>query len=560
MIRRARPLAAALTAAALIGVASAPWALGAPTPTPPPTPSVTAGPAAANPALINPGADTALHIVKYSGAPVGGTADGRQQTVTGRDPLAGVTFQISRVCASGSQMPVDLTTSAGWEAAATYQGDLDSARSNRCDGGPAQVATTGSDGTITFSGLPVGLYYVEETDAPDGYTRAVPFVITLPMTNPAALNSWMYEVYAYPKNTQDTITKTVADAHTQTTDSATGGGVNRSIVYTIRSSITDGLTADQMGRYEIRDTLDPRLSYESATVAIDPDGDPDTDNNAVLESGDFDIATDSVAAGTALRVTLTAGRTKLVAADAADADATVVTTITTTLGASAAEGLTTGVIPNTASFIPNSGWATQNPDSDGISSGPVQSRYGNVRILKHAAGNAEQGLAGARFAVYADGDNNGICTNADIVDDNLLVQSTEVSGEGVLLITGLQTSDYYNGTEQTEQTDLIYYCLVETRAPDGYNLLAAPIRFTIESGDDTTAEVAETNLTVPNQPSSRLPATGAGGVAVFLLGGALLVAAGVALQRRRERDRAASAATGPDSPSRPDSDSRDVRE
>lgn len=61
--------------------------------------------------------------------------------------------------------------------------------------------TTGADGTVTFSNLPLGMYLVIETTPPAGVTKAVdPFIVSIPMTK-ADGKGWMYDVDVYPKNT-----------------------------------------------------------------------------------------------------------------------------------------------------------------------------------------------------------------------------------------------------------------------------------------------------------------------------------------------------------------------
>ena len=61
--------------------------------------------------------------------------------------------------------------------------------------------TTGGDGKVEFTNLPVGMYVIVESAAPENVTKAVdPFLVSIPMTHPTNLNEWMYDVYVYPKN------------------------------------------------------------------------------------------------------------------------------------------------------------------------------------------------------------------------------------------------------------------------------------------------------------------------------------------------------------------------
>lgn len=514
-------------------------AVAAPTPTPPPSPAIEAGPPAGNAALINPEAMTAVHLTKYSGTALGPAshpADGTSRTITGRETLPGVTFQIARVCTAGTQTPVDLTTNAGWAAAAAYRDDVAAAQRNVCEAGPAQIGTTDSSGRITFSGLPVGLYYVHEVSAPTGYTPATPFVITLPMTDPSNRSTWMYDVYAYPKNAADSATKSVRDKDTQTTDSAAGPAARHDLTYTITTSITDGLaTGPDIGTYEIHDTFDPRLTVGDVRLAIDPDGRTATGATTPLTPvDDYTVAKSVSAAGTALEVTLTGpGLGKLAAANTADDAATVVTTIDTTLGSGTAAGLPYGIVTNTAYLVPNKNWRPQAAEA-GIATNTTRSSYGDVHVHKHAASNTAEALTGAEFAVYADTDNNNTCTPEDITTSSQLVAATPTDSSGIATIRGLQTSDYYNDATQTDQ---ITYCLVETKAPQGYVLLAEPIAFTIPAGIDP-ATVPVQRLEVANEKATladRLPATGGAGIIWFAIAGALLTTLGFALRHLTTR-------------------------
>lgn len=81
---------------------------------------------------------------------------------------------------------------------------------------PVATKTTatvnGKDGVAKFTNDDLGgqgLYLVVETDAPDTVASMVdPFLVSLPMTN-AEGTDWIYDVYAFPKNTTATSTITL---------------------------------------------------------------------------------------------------------------------------------------------------------------------------------------------------------------------------------------------------------------------------------------------------------------------------------------------------------------
>lgn len=85
------------------------------------------------------------------------------------------------------------------------------------------------------------------------------------------------------------------------------------------------------------------------------------------------------------------------------------------------------------------------------------------------------------------------------------------------------------------------YYLEETKAPDGFNKLTAPIKIVIEKNGETytiTADGAEGNiLTVQNSTGSLLPSTGGTGVIVFA-GVAILLVFGVVVSFIRDKRKA----------------------
>lgn len=531
-----------------------------------------------NIALINPTATVELSIHKYLGAPVvqeGVTNDGSVQTVN-LPALDGVNFDVYRV---GN---VDLTTNEGWDAAAAlYAVPLTQAM---IDAGQITVGsvnypitlvdtvTTGETGVAGEASFVqtngVGLYLVNEnlststsiTSAGSAVdkntiTPSAPFLVTLPMTNPDDTTRWMYDVSVYPKNQTDTITKAVVDKGTVTTetDQTYGDAADHALEYVLTSSITD--STDPLGMYVIYDDLDPSVTFTGVSIELS--------NGTELTRGtDYLVYTAieynqpatlwdgaaTVAGGPFVTIVMTETGQKALEADRA---ASVVTTINATVGAEDADG----IVPNTAAFIPNETWwqqndATTNPTPEnptdnnpttdtkepGIPSNEVETKYGNVTINKTAADSGAV-LPGVGFAVYADADNSDTCTSTDVRPENMLIGELLTDSNGAVTFTGLQVSNFYNGTTQT---DPMTYCLVETTAAEGYNLLAEPIPFTISDAGST---LALTTLAVENQPSNlnnNLPLTGgqgalaASGLGLLLVGGGL----GYYVINRRKETRA----------------------
>jgi fimbrial isopeptide formation D2 family protein/LPXTG-motif cell wall-anchored protein len=450
--------------------------------------------------IIDPDAAVTLNIHKYLGQ-TATAGDGTVQDMTGRDWLSGVKFDVYQVADAGvggtcpSTAWVDLTTNAGWDAAATLNGYVppqgavvtsftypDPGGHTYCLGTLTRVTTSTSDGTATFPHTGPGLFLVYENLSAstnvqkNGTGTAIdtsvlspsaPFLVTLPMTDPVSQTSWMYDVHVYPKNQADTVTKTVTDQGTALDPAATGA--SHTITYTITSSISD--QAQDM--YRITDTLDTRLTNVNVTVKIDV---PAPDGPITLDEGtDYDLTGNFV-------------------------------------------------ISNTAYVIPNQAWYDNHytPEAPGIPSGQVQSKYGSLTITKKESGTSTL-VPGAGFTLYKAGEDQ-VCTSADLTAGNVIFPERFTSDPGgTLTFTGLQLSNFYDGFP-AGMSPWNRYCLVETTAPTGYNLLAEPILITIDTAGDVQA------LDVPNQKKNlgnALPLTGGQGVAVLSIGGALLVGAGL---------------------------------
>ncbi len=554
-IKRISVLGTALAVAALVSVGSASYA-------DPGNPYLVGGVSqenTGNSALIKADATVRLSIHKHLGTPVSGLPNNGTEQTVGLPTLQGVKFDVYRITGVGGA-EIDPSTNAGLQTAGALSGKTltkaDVAAGSFTHAGNTyglqfvEEVTTGAGGLATFTRPNgVGIYAVAEdlagnypvtsSVAPTALTSgqvtpAAPFLVMLPLTNPTDLNRWMYDVNVYPKNQSDTITKTVVDGGTQSGD-ANGPGAKKTVVYQLNSTITDGLTAGTMGTYKVVDQLDPKVTLADqattpVTVAIDADGNPATTNDrtALILTNDYALST----TGGKVVVTMTpAGLAKMVTANTTNSAATVLTTITAAHNATS----TNGTLTNTAGLVPNQSWVESNPGTpDGIPSNPVESRYGSLQITKRDADVTSTLLAGAEFAVFADANNNEACDSTEMVDANRLYNAKATLANGQVNFTGLQVSSFYNGATQS---DLLTYCLVETKAPTGYTLLPQPIAFTV------TSTTAAKEITVDNEKSNLgngLPLTGGQGIALIsALGGALIVGGFgyyIVSGRRREDD------------------------
>lgn len=131
-----------------------------------------------------------IHKYEYNGEKgKTGTGEDNQIPPEGATALAGVKFKITKIA--------ELDTYYGEDAKALPT--VEQAKTMGSFGTPI-VQTTDATGKTKFDNLTVGLYLVQETEAPAQITGKVgDFLVSVPMTN-AAGDDWLYDVHVYPKN------------------------------------------------------------------------------------------------------------------------------------------------------------------------------------------------------------------------------------------------------------------------------------------------------------------------------------------------------------------------
>ncbi|WJM15654.1 SpaH/EbpB family LPXTG-anchored major pilin [Microbacterium arborescens] len=457
-----------------------------------------AAPASAAP-VIDPDETGSITIHKFDRpeSPTGLPNNGTEVDTTGLTPLEGITFRARQV------QGLDLSTNAGLAAASDLAASFNAgdpegsitAEGYTLSSGTTQ--TTGADGEALFGGLPVGVYVVEETGYGPGITPSVPFVVTVPLTDPNSNDTWLYDVHVYPKNSTTAAEKTVTDA--------TARGLGDEVRFTIATDIPNESVIDG---YRIVDTLDAKLDYVSTAVALES-------GTALGEGTDYTIGFDE--ATNSVRVEFTAaGRAVL----AANNSTRVIVNIITSANA-------IGEIENQAVLYPN---AASFDAAAGDPGGPVltptvETRWGGMTLQK--AGTGGEALTGAKFAIFTSEADALAQTNAVSIDGVTEFEVTATSGE--LTINGLRYSDFANGATVAEgDPGFIRYYLVETQSPDGYELLAQPVSFLVNAASTATG----IDMTVTNVPSNagfQLPLTGGTGTGLLYLAGGVLVVGGAAL-------------------------------
>lgn len=447
---------------------------------------------------IDPKAKGSVTIHKYAepdqatGLPYDGTKLTAEQ-LKNLTPLQGVTFSIAQVDG------IDLTTNAGWTTAATL-----TVKDGKVTDGTTTFATsntksgaTGLDGVVDFSQLPLGVYLVTEGD-PGANPIAIstpPFLVTVPLATQK--NTWLYDVNVYPKNSLTGVTKTVDDAK------ATGLGSE--ISWTVAAQIPNVGEGRSLNRFEIVDTLDARLGYAGASVAVtDRTGAPVT-----LSDGSFTVTAPATGAAGDLKVVFT--EKGLAELQAKALGGTVTATVKTTV-----KEIGDGSIENTVTLYVNDATVV----SEDVTS------WGALKVFKYAKSDrVETGLKDAEFQVFTSEADATARTSPVSVDG----KTTFVSdASGNLTVDGL-----FAGVKGTGKD----YWVVETKAPVGYTADLTPIKVTVKPGSIADAQIVKVLNT--QVPPPILPLTGGDGAVVFGIAGValVLIAAGAAVVIARRRVR-----------------------
>lgn len=466
--------------------------------------ALTLAPASAAPVVdTNQTGSITVHKYERPNTPTALPNNGTAVDPSGLTPLAGIGFTIQQVT------DVNLGTNAGWVkandlsktfSAANAEGSITGAGSTL---GAATTRVTAPDGTAAFTALPVGLYLVSETSYPAGVTPSAPFLITVPLTDPDQRDSWLYNVHVYPKNSTTLATKTVQDA--------SGVKLGDNIDFTITADVPNEAIIDG---YKITDQLNANLGYVGAAVTL-------TDGTPIALTTDYTVNLDSASNTVTVEFT-EAGRVIL-----ANNNATTVTIVLT------AKVNGVGEIGNTAAIYPNRGSFALVPGEPGgaVVTSPIVTKWGSMTLQKNDNNGAA--LTGASFSVYATEADAKAGTNAVTLGGNTVFP---VESNGQLTLSGLRYSDWANGAA-VAAGDPSYrtYYLVEITAPEGFELLAAPVPFIITAGSSAVG-VDQTIVNVPANGGFNLPLTGGSGTTLLYAAGILVLAGGTLLFIRSRRN------------------------
>ena len=425
-----------------------------------------------------------LTIHKFKGDPVEGGQQGIDTTVN-LPGLDGAEFTIQKI------NNLDPRNMQDWVAYSKLNPkDIQPAQL-----GPETKVTTQNGGVATFEG-DLGFYLVKETPVP-GRSSISPTLVALPMTHPDRL-AWNYDVHIHPKNQILTVKKQVMDMKT-----VMGQDVDYTITGDVPAPYQDG---SNFNRYVLVDDYDEtKLAPKQDTLKVAIDGEDATGKFTVENVNGM------------LKVALNdQGLETLTQKRKANPDAKVTVTLKATVTGDIDNlkqvenkvylfsPFAPGTIPPDTPDRPN-----ENPNTP---HSEVESKYGNINIHKTAS-NDHRDLSGAVFQLFRCEDNSNTIKEGPLTVGGKSEWTTDAKGAAT--IKGVQLNTFANGAAVAD--DDYDYCLVEKKAPEGFELLPKPINF--DMTDDVNFTYAANIENIPKNGGFELPRTG--GVGMYAIIAAL---------------------------------------
>lgn len=519
--------------------------------------------------LVNKEAKGKLTIHKFGNpsaenAPSGTLKDLEKHQ--GDEKLDGVGFTVYKIKKTANgEKNIDLTTNdgllnaAGLKASDFAEGTA--VKDQLTKNGVLEFVASGTTAQgqwVVKDSIDLGAYLVVETTPKEGYDPAAPFIAFVPMTegNAAPLiegekgasdqgqgTKWNYDVHAFPKNYKDTVpAKTVKDKDQNNGD--------EQLVYTVTGTARQLKPRVKRTQFKITDTIDSKLTVTNVTAKIISSQDDESSEGTPVPTSDVNGG--RFFTGNEVSVDLTPE-----AAEKLKDGDKVVVTITTTVKNTVQSPF--DVVPNKAKVYQNKPGGEQ--DETPKETPTVKTYWGGVKFKK--VDSQHKGLEGAAFQIVRiESPNTCKDVKVKVEPDNatftLHEQSlTPVKGvqegeaktiftskdKGEVLITGLHVNDFADNAPVDTPSK---YCLVETKAPQGKELLAEPLEFqllkkpeveerqyelaSVKVGE-VEGEVVNLDDTTPN-----LPMTGGAGVGILAAIGAAIIGAGAWFARRNSAE------------------------
>lgn len=380
--------------------------------------------------------------------------------------------------------------------------------------------STTDGATKNFTSQDKGIYYVKATNYPAGVRSVTNSVFALPYYNEST-KAWVNTIPAIDlaaKVSEDTVTlvKTITNS-TQSNVNYTDGSLGDTVNFQLKAK-TAGSDEMYLNSYVITDTMSKGLTFNKSTVAVTLQTEGGS-TVKTLSSTEYSVSnTGGNGTDTVITITLTPATTLAANSDFYDSDFVVVN-YTATINDEAVTGK-----PGNPNSADNITYSNKNNVSSTVEGNTVYVYTYTVNINKKDQSNAN--LQGAKFSIYNAAGTTLIGSGTSNAGG--LVTFTTAGGDDVKLAPGS-------------------YIVRETEAPHGYNRYAEDITVTINptytstftngSYVNTVATDGIYTATVKNSKTV-LPATGgAGEMWIYIVAGAVALAAvgAFAISRRKAR-------------------------
>ncbi|MDP9806498.1 fimbrial isopeptide formation D2 family protein [Trueperella bonasi] len=365
------------------------------------------------------------------------------------------------------------------------------------------IEKTKTDGSAKFDNLPVGLYYVVETDVgPNNISKkAQPFFVSIPL--PQGERGWLYDVHTYPKNV-------LADDGKKEVNTASNEAlkVGDKIPYTITRTAPASSTDNPLTAFGVVDLSATNVTFNTDSVKVSAGGvDLDPQEFKVESEGTRDVRGET---RNAYRISVIGGGLEKVAGKE------VVFSYDVTVNSLIESGeVKNSFYPHTNDYDPFEANDPNNPPID-----PEKTPYFGEYRFKKTDSNSGAALKDATFAVYATEDDAKNGTNP-------IYEGLTSGADGVVKINGLYLGEH--AKEQAKGTITKTFWIAETQAPAGYKLITNEVKIDVKNGTFTDSDPI--GQTVPNTKADQpdLPLTGAAGIVVLSLAGTALIGGGISL-------------------------------
>lgn len=349
------------------------------------------------------------------------------------------------------------------------------------------TAITATSSTVNFTNLELGYYLVVSS----GWDDDIEVVCSLDTTKP--------NIEINEKNGKPTIEKKIVENSTLAESNT--AGIGDYVQFKITVNVIDG----QPSNYTIHDKMSAGLTFVNTNehpVVV-------TVGSRTLDSTDYSF-NNTITDGCTFELKINDGILK-------SNDVVTVTYYGQVNSSAVINGDNTNEANLTYGTSGNSTWEK------------TTTKVFGFKVFKHAGTDTAHLLPGAEFRLYktvgeetyyAKFDANGLLIGWT-TDATVAGVTMTSNGDKALILNGLDAGTYH---------------LEETKAPDGYNKLTAPVTVTITE-EGKVNETTNGTVYVSNNAGATLPSTGGMGTTLFyVIGGGLMVAAVVLLVTKKRME------------------------